>query len=73
MFICIYFCLFCFRLDVYIHDYFVKRKLHNAAKAFMTEGKVSTDPVGKIVDHYPLCCALACLTIMNLVKMLVYY
>ncbi|XP_057437045.1 transcriptional corepressor LEUNIG_HOMOLOG-like isoform X3 [Lotus japonicus] len=32
-------------LDVYIHDYFVKRKLHNAAKAFMTEGKVSTDPV----------------------------
>ncbi|KAL1344078.1 hypothetical protein AAHE18_08G022000 [Arachis hypogaea] len=32
-------------LDVYIHDYFVKRKLHNTAKAFMTEGKVSTDPV----------------------------
>ncbi|KAJ1429356.1 WD40/YVTN repeat-like-containing domain superfamily [Sesbania bispinosa] len=32
-------------LDVYIHDYFMKRKLHTAAKAFMTEGKVSTDPV----------------------------
>lgn len=32
-------------LDVYIHDYFMKRKLHAAAKTFMTEGKVSTDPV----------------------------
>lgn len=35
------------RLDVYIHDYFVKRKLHASAKAFQQEGKVSTDPVGK--------------------------
>lgn len=34
------------RLDVYIHDYLLKRKLHNSAKAFMTEGKVATDPVG---------------------------
>ncbi|KAH9784888.1 transcriptional corepressor LEUNIG-like [Citrus sinensis] len=32
-------------LDVYIHDYFLKRKLHASAKAFMTEGKVATDPV----------------------------
>lgn len=32
-------------LDVYIHDYFLKRRLHNTAKAFMAEGKVSTDPV----------------------------
>lgn len=32
-------------LDVYIHDYFLKRRLHNAAKAFMAEGNVSTDPV----------------------------
>jgi len=35
------------RLDVYIYDYLVKKKLHNTAKAFMTEGKVSPDPVGK--------------------------
>jgi len=34
-------------LDVYIHDYFVKRKLHASAKAFQQEGKVSTDPVGE--------------------------
>ncbi|CAA0833437.1 LEUNIG_homolog [Striga hermonthica] len=32
-------------LDVYIHDYLLKRKLHNSAKAFMTEGKVASDPV----------------------------
>ncbi|KAG8061921.1 hypothetical protein GUJ93_ZPchr0003g17563 [Zizania palustris] len=32
-------------LDVYIYDYLVKRNLHNTAKAFMTEGKVATDPV----------------------------
>ncbi|XP_047252901.1 transcriptional corepressor LEUNIG_HOMOLOG isoform X3 [Capsicum annuum] len=32
-------------LNVYIHDYLLKRKLHNSAKAFMTEGKVATDPV----------------------------
>ncbi|GFP79987.1 transcriptional corepressor leunig [Phtheirospermum japonicum] len=32
-------------LDVYIHDYLLKRKLHNSAKAFMTEGNVATDPV----------------------------
>lgn len=37
------------RLDVYIHDYLLKRKLHNSAKAFMTEGKVATDPVGNDV------------------------
>ncbi|KAA3474871.1 transcriptional corepressor LEUNIG_HOMOLOG-like isoform X3 [Gossypium australe] len=32
-------------LDVYIHDYMLKGKLHASAKAFMTEGKVATDPV----------------------------
>ncbi|KAK9041027.1 hypothetical protein V6N11_016153 [Hibiscus sabdariffa] len=32
-------------LDVYIHDYLLKRKLHTSAKTFMTEGKVATDPV----------------------------
>ncbi|KAJ0053320.1 hypothetical protein Pint_01565 [Pistacia integerrima] len=32
-------------LDVYIHDYLLKRKLNASAKAFMTEGKVATDPV----------------------------
>lgn len=36
------------RLDVYIHDYLLKRKLHASAKAFMTEGKVATDPVGML-------------------------
>ena len=35
------------RLDVYIYAYLVKKKLHNTAKSFMTEGKVSPDPVGK--------------------------
>lgn len=38
------------RLDVYIHDYLLKRKLHASAKAFMTEGKVATDPVGNVVN-----------------------
>ncbi|CAN6486237.1 unnamed protein product [Victoria cruziana] len=32
-------------LDIYIYDYFLKRNLHNSAKAFMAEGKVSGDPV----------------------------
>ncbi|KAE9621127.1 putative transcription factor WD40-like family [Lupinus albus] len=32
-------------LDVYIYDYLVKKKLHNTAKTFMTEGNVSSDPV----------------------------
>lgn len=35
------------RLDVYIYDYLMKRKLHNTAKSFQAEGQVSTDPVGK--------------------------
>lgn len=39
----------CNRLDVYIYDYLMKRKLHNSAKAFQAEGKVSTDPVGKAI------------------------
>lgn len=47
-----------FRLDVYIHDYLLKRKLHASAKAFMTEGKVATDPVGKIVGYSSQCCSL---------------
>ncbi|KAL6981238.1 aspartate--tRNA ligase, partial [Sarracenia purpurea var. burkii] len=41
-------------LDVYIHDYLLKRKLHNFAKAFMTEGKVATDPVGNISFLIPI-------------------
>eukprot|EP00252_Welwitschia_mirabilis_P019753 TRINITY_DN4665_c0_g1_i4.p1 TRINITY_DN4665_c0_g1~~TRINITY_DN4665_c0_g1_i4.p1 ORF type:complete len:252 (+),score=63.48 TRINITY_DN4665_c0_g1_i4:333-1088(+) len=32
-------------LDVYIHDYMIKRNLHYTAKTFMAEAKVSTDPV----------------------------
>lgn len=32
-------------LDVYIHDYLIKRNLHSSAKTFMTEAKVSTEPV----------------------------
>ncbi|KRG99806.2 hypothetical protein GLYMA_18G171100v4 [Glycine max] len=45
-------------LDVYIYDYLMKRKLHAAAKAFVTEGKVSTDPVVymlKAVEQWSLC------------------
>lgn len=37
------------RLDVYIYDYLMKRKLHGSAKAFQAEAKVSTDPVGKSI------------------------
>ena len=36
------------RLDVYIYDYLVKKKLHATAKSFMTEGKVAPDPVGNV-------------------------
>ncbi|WVY90338.1 hypothetical protein V8G54_035852 [Vigna mungo] len=32
-------------LDVYIHDYLVKRDLKASAEAFQAEGKVSSDPV----------------------------
>ncbi|XP_057831763.2 transcriptional corepressor LEUNIG isoform X1 [Cryptomeria japonica] len=32
-------------LDVYIHDYLVKRGLSMSAKTFMSEGKVCTEPV----------------------------
>ena len=41
-----------FRLDVYIYDYLLKRNLHDSAKAFMAEGKVSGDPVGKTMKQY---------------------
>ncbi|KAG4944163.1 hypothetical protein JHK85_048809 [Glycine max] len=34
-----------FWLDVYIHDYLVKRDLKASAQAFQAEGKVSSDPV----------------------------
>jgi hypothetical protein len=37
------------RLDVYIHDYLVKRDLKASAQAFQAEGKVSSDPVGKYI------------------------
>ena len=36
-----------YRLDVYIHDYFVKRYLKAIAQAFLAEGKVFSYPVGK--------------------------
>ncbi|XP_051119146.1 transcriptional corepressor LEUNIG-like isoform X2 [Andrographis paniculata] len=32
-------------LDVYIHDYFIKRDLKASAQTFKAEGKVSSDPV----------------------------
>ena len=47
----------CYRLDVYIHDYLLKRKLHASAKAFMTEGKVATDPVGNVRKQIHLLCS----------------
>ncbi len=31
---------------MYIYDYLVKRNLQLSAKAFLNEGKVSSDPVG---------------------------
>lgn len=43
----IFYVLFTNRLDVYIHDYLVKRDLKASAQAFQAEGKVSSDPVGK--------------------------
>lgn len=36
------------RLDVYIYDYLIKRNLQASAKAFLNEGKVSSDPVGTL-------------------------
>jgi len=56
LFICFpfFFLLFC-RLDVYIYDYLMKRKLHATAKAFVAEGKVATDPVGEIADYFLQC------------------
>ena len=35
-----------YELNVYIYDYLVKKKLHYTAYSFMTEVKVSMDPVG---------------------------
>jgi len=37
------------RLDLYIHDYLMKRQLHASARVFQAEGNVSTGPVGKII------------------------
>jgi len=37
------------RLDVYIHDYLIKRQLHATARVFQAEGNVLTGPVGKII------------------------
>ena len=37
-----------YRLDLYIHDYLLKRDLKATAQAFQAEGKVSSDPVGMI-------------------------
>lgn len=39
------------RLDVYIYDYLLKRNLQTTAKAFMAEGKVAADPVGKCIFY----------------------
>jgi hypothetical protein len=46
------------RLDVYIYDYLMKRNLHASAKAFLNEGKVSSDPVGTLLTCclWTLCC-----------------
>ncbi|OWM65993.1 hypothetical protein CDL15_Pgr015418 [Punica granatum] len=33
------------RLDIYIHDYFVKRNLHATARAFQAESRIPRDPV----------------------------
>lgn len=44
--LCCYLNLLVSRLDVYIHDYLVKRDLKATAQAFQAEGKVSSDPVG---------------------------
>jgi LisH len=38
-------------LDVYIYDYLLKRNLQTTAKAFMSEGKVAADPVGKYIFY----------------------
>ncbi|OWM65997.1 hypothetical protein CDL15_Pgr015423 [Punica granatum] len=35
----------CYWLDAYIYDYFVKRNLHETARAFQAESRVPTDPV----------------------------
>lgn len=40
------------RLDVYIYDYLLKRNLQTTAKAFMAEGKVAADPVGKCIFYF---------------------
>lgn len=54
------------RLDVYIYDYLVKKKLHTTAKAFMTEGKVAPDPVGNINSKkLPSLVKVAMLYILN--------
>lgn len=37
---------FGYRLDAYIYDYLLKRKLYASARSFLAEGKVFMDPVG---------------------------
>lgn len=40
------------RLDAYIYDYLLKRKLYASARSFLAEGKILRDPVGKtVIDH----------------------
>ncbi|RWW48984.1 hypothetical protein BHE74_00044899 [Ensete ventricosum] len=41
-------------LDVYIHDYLLKRNLQATAKAFKEEGKVSAEPVGEQFIQSPV-------------------
>lgn len=37
---------FGYRLDVYIYDYLLKKKLYASARSFLAEGKVFLEPVG---------------------------
>ena len=37
-----------FRLDAYIYDYLMAKKLHASAKAFKAERAVPNDPVGNV-------------------------
>lgn len=60
-----------YRLDVYIHDYLVKRELKASAQAFQAEAKVSSDPVGM---HSILISTLECtvLYVLSVTKLYSY-
>jgi hypothetical protein len=47
----------CYRLDQYLYDYFIKRKLHKTAAIFREQANVAAKPVGMRVLFflaYPL-------------------